>query len=110
VDPPVLAAAPAAHGQQGRPAAEVDAELVFDHATQRCTGQGGDKPAESRPAGDAVGREAAVAADLRKISKKPGQHLAPHKFLDDDEIERVADERRRAQTIEIEDVQALLLF
>src|SRR5258707_1073326 len=71
-------------------------------------GQWDNNAGRHRPACDAVDREAAVVADLGKIGKKPSQHLAPHKFLDDDESERVADERRRAQTIEIEEVQAPL--
>src|SRR6266851_3817076 len=108
MDAAVLAVAPAAHRQQGRPAAEIDAELVLDRMAQCRTGQRGDETGESRSACETVDREAAVAADLGKIGEQRGQRLAPHKLLDDDEIERVADKRRHTQTIEIEEVQAPL--
>src|SRR6516162_9921786 len=108
MDAAILAIAPAAQRQQGRAIAQVDAELLLDRAAQLGTGQRGDEPGETRPIFQTLDRIAAVPPDLRKITDQRCQHVAPQKFLDDDEFERVADERCGAQTVEIEDVQEIL--
>src|SRR5439155_7546508 len=110
MDAAISGVAPAAYSQHRRPAFEIDAELVLDRIAQLRARQCADEAGESRPAREALGWKAAVAADLGKIGEQCGQHLAPHKLLDHDKIEGLTDQRRRAQTIEIEEVQAPLLF
>src|SRR5271169_3612452 len=109
MDAAILAVAPAAQRQQDRSIAQVDAELLLDRAAQLGTGQRGGEPRETRPIFQTLDWIAAVTADLRKIADQRRHHLAPQKLLDDDEFERVADERCGAQAVEIEDAQPLRL-
>jgi hypothetical protein len=110
MDAAVIAVASAAHCQQGRPIGQIDAELLLDRAAQLGTPQRGDEVRETAPIFQTLNRIAAVTADLRKIGEKRRQHIAPQKLLYDDEIERVVDERRCMQAIEIEDAQPSLQF
>jgi len=108
VDTAVLTVASTAHGQQGRASAEIDVELFLDRTAQCGTGQRGDEPREGRPVGEGIDRKAAVAANVGKIRDERRQRVTAHKFFDDDEIEGVADEWRRAQAVEIENAQPTL--
>ena len=95
VDAPVLAVAHAAHRQHRRPAAEVDRRICPPIARPSSGPvSAATSPPKTGPYLEALDRIAAGAADQREIGDDRGERVAADEILDDDEIERVALERR----------------
>ena len=101
VDRAVAFAHVAAHGVHGRPAGKVDSELALDRRLELRAAQLIDQRAEMAVDVELGGRMRAWTGNLRIVSENGGKVLAFEEVGNDDEIERVALERRTLQGGEI---------
>lgn len=108
MDAAVFAIAPSAHGQQGRPAGKIDAELLGHRSSKLGIVKRRNQPAKRRPESEALDRIAAGTSHRRKIGDDFRQRSTEDEILDDDKVERLTFKRRRAQSFEIEKAQNIL--